>query len=70
MSLRSKYGPALNDFVAWYDRSYLCLNAIKNKDMWNDFRKYPPSQSDTVIHDNKVEVVDEHKFLGTTIDNR
>ena len=35
-----------------------------------DFTKYPPSQSDTVIHDNKVEVVDEYKYLGTTIDNR
>ena len=35
-----------------------------------DFRKYPPSQSDTVIHDNKVEVVDEYKYLGTTIDNK
>ena len=35
-----------------------------------DFTKYPSSQSDTVIHDNKVEVVDEYKYLGTTTDNR
>ena len=49
------------------DRSYLCLNATKTKDMCIDFRK---SQSDTVIHDNKVEVVDEYKYLGTTIDNK
>ena len=41
---------------------YATLNHI-------DFRKYPPSQPDTVIHDNKVEVVDEYKYLGTTIDN-
>ena len=42
----------------------------KTKDMCIDFRKYPPSQSDTVIHDNKVEVVDENKYSGTTIDNK
>ena len=52
------HGPVLHDFVAWCDRSYLCLNATKTKDMCIDFRKHPPSQSDTVIHDNKVEVVD------------
>ena len=68
------HGPVLNYFVAWCDRSYLCLNATKTKDMCIDFRKHPPSQSDTVIHDNKVEVVDEYKYLdkylGTTIDNK
>ena len=62
------HGPVLNDFVAWCDRSYLCLNA--KKDMCIDFRKCPLPQSDTVIHDNKVEVVDEYKYHGTTIDNR
>ena len=35
-----------------------------------DFRRDPPAQTDTVIHDNKVEVVDEYKYLGTTIDNK
>ena len=64
------HGPILNYFVAWCDRSYLCLNATKTKDMCIDFRKDPPPQSDTVIHDNKVEVVDEYKYLGTTINNK
>ena len=32
-------GPVLNDFVAWCDRSFLCLNATKIKDMCIDFRK-------------------------------
>ena len=64
------HGPVLNDFVAWCDRSYLCLNATKTNDMCIDFRKYPPSQSDTVIHDNKIEVVDEYKYRGKTIDNK
>ena len=27
------HGPVLNDFVAWCDRSYLCLNATKTKDV-------------------------------------
>ena len=61
------HGPVLSDFV-WYDRSYLCLNATRTKDLCIDLRKCPPSQS--VIHDNKVGVVDEYKYLGTTIDNR
>ena len=64
------YGPVLNYFVAWCDRSYLCLNATKTKEMCIDFRKYLPSQSDTVTHENKVEVVDEYKYLGTTIDSK
>ena len=64
------HGRLLNDFVAWCDRSYLCLNSTQTKLMCTDFRKYPPSQSDTVTHDNRVEVVDEHNYLGTTIDNR
>ena len=64
------YGHVLNDFVAWCDRSYLYLNVTQTKDMCFDFKKYPPSQSDTVFHDNKVEVVDEYKYLGTTIDNK
>ena len=32
-----------------------------------DFRNYRPPQSDTAIHDTKVEVVDQYKHLGTTI---
>ena len=35
-----------------------------------DFRKYPPYQSDALIHDNKVEVVDEYIYIGTTIYNK
>ena len=35
-----------------------------------DFRNDPPSQTDTLIHEDKVEVVDEYKYLGTIIDNR
>ena len=47
------------DFVDWCDKSCLCLNATKTKDMCIDFRNDPPFQSDTVIHEGKVEVVDE-----------
>ena len=38
--------------------------------MCSDFRKYSPPQTDTVIHDTKVEVVDEYKYLCTTIESR
>ena len=64
------HGPVLHDFVKWCDQSYLCLNVTNTKDMCIDFRRDPPAQTDTVIHDNKVEVVDEYKYLGTTIDNK
>ena len=60
----------LHDFVEWCDQSYLCLNETKTKDMCIDFRRDPPPQTDTVIHDNAVEMVDEYKYLGTTIDNK
>ena len=59
----------LHDFVKWCDQSYLCLNVTKTKDMCIDFRRDSPPQTDTVIHDNKVEVVDDCKY-GTTIDNK
>ena len=64
------HGPVLHDFVEWCDQSYLCLNKTKTKDMCIDFRRDPPPQTDTVIHDNAVEMVDEYKYLGTTIDNK
>ena len=64
------HGPVLHDFVEWCDQSYLCLNETKTKDMCIDFRRDPPPQTDTVIHDNAVEMVDEYKYLGTTIDNK
>ena len=64
------HGPVVEDFVDWCDKSCMCLNATKSKDMCIDFRKDPPSQTDTVIHEDKLEVVDEHKYLRTIIDNR
>ena len=64
------HGPVVEDLVDWCDKPCLCLNATKNKDMCIDFRKDPPSQTDFVIHEDKVEVVDEYKYLGTIIDNR
>ena len=64
------HGPVLNHLVEWCEKLYLCRDATNTKDMCIDSRKYPPSQSDTVIHDNQVEVVDEYKYLDTTIDNK
>ena len=64
------HGHVLHDFVKWCDQSYLCLNVTKTKDMCIDLRRDPPAQTDTVIHDNNVEVVDEYRYLGTTIDNK
>ena len=64
------HGPVVEDFVDWCDKSCLCLNARKTKDVCIDFRNDPPSQTDTLIHEDKLEVVDEYKYLGTIIDNR
>ena len=63
------HGPVVGDFIDWCHQSCLCLNATKTKDMYIDFSKDPPSQTDTVIHEDKVEVVDEYKYLGTIINN-
>ena len=54
----------------WCDESYMCLNVTITKDTCIEFRRDPPPQTDTVIHENTVEVVDEYKHLGTTIDNK
>ena len=64
------HGSIVEDFVDWCDKSCLFLDATKTKDMCIDFRKDPPSQTDTVIHEDKLEVVDEYKYLGMIIDNR
>ena len=64
------HGPVVEDIVDWCDKSCLCLNATTSKDMCIDFSNDPPSQTGTVIHEDKVEVVDEYKYLGTIIDNR
>ena len=64
------HGNVLNDFVKWCEQSYLCLNVTNIKDIGIDFRRDPPPQTDTVIHDNAVEVVDEYKYLDTTIDKK
>jgi len=34
------------------------------KVMYTDFRKDPPPQTGTAIHDNKIAVVDEYTYLG------
>ena len=64
------HGPVVEDFVDWCDKSCLFRNVAKIKYMYIDFRKDPPSQTDTVIHKDKVEVVDEYKYIGTIIDSR
>ena len=64
------HGPFVEDFVDRCDKSSMCLNATKTKATCIDFRNDPPSQTDTVIHEDKVEEVDEYKYLGANIDNR
>ena len=38
------HGPVgvVEDFVDWCDKSCMCLNATKTKDMCIDFRNHPP----------------------------
>ena len=59
------HGPVVEDIVDWCEKSSLFLNATTTKDMYIDFSKVPPSQTDTVIHEDKVAVVDEYKYVGT-----
>ena len=65
------HGSVVEDFVDWCDNhNQLGLNATQTRYMCIDFRNDPLSQTDPVIHEDKVEVVDEYKYLGMIIDHR
>ena len=63
------HGPALIEFVDWYDNSYLDLNVTKTKEMIVDFRRQEHSPGKTIIHNNEVEIVSKYKYLGTIFDD-
>ena len=64
------HGPALSEFVAWCDNSYLDLNVTKTKEMIVDFRRQGHSPGKTIIPNNEVEIVSKYKYLGTIFDDK
>ena len=62
------HGPSLTEFVDWCNNSYLDLNVTKTKEMTADFRRQEHSPGKTIIHNNEVEIVNKHKYLGTIFD--
>ena len=64
------HGPALTEFVDWCDNSYLDLNVTKTKEMIVDFRRQEHSPENTIIYNNKVEIVSKYKYLGTIFDDK
>ena len=56
---------ALDDFIDWYNDSYLHLNVGKTKEMIVDFRRQGHAHVAKQIHGDPVETVNSYKYLGT-----
>ena len=57
-------------FVTWCETNHLEMNVGKTKEMVIDFKRVKTVLSDLVIHGEKVERVDEYKYLGTVVDEK
>lgn len=62
-------GPVVEEFTHWHKLSILD-NVFKTKEMIIDFRKAPAAIVPLSINDQDVEMVQQHKYLGTVIDDR
>lgn len=51
------HGPVVDEFVGWYENTFLQLNVQKTKDMYIDFRKKPQNTDQKTV------------IKGQTIDN-
>ena len=66
----ASYRGAVAGLVQWCDDNHLLLNVAKTKEMVVDFRRDPPRPAPLVIKGEEVEIVDQYKYLGSTMDNR
>ncbi len=64
------HGPVWDNFVKWYDESYLQLSISKTKDMRIDFRWNPPAMPPINTKGSAVETVSQYKYLGTILDDK
>lgn len=59
------HGPVVNDFVSWCKEAFLELNVAKTKDIIIDFRRTAPSPKVTTMEGSEIDLVENHKYLGT-----
>lgn len=57
----------VDDFVVWYNESFLLLNASKTKDMLINFRRTTLTFVFTTINGADVELVGSFKYLGVVL---
>ena len=63
----SSYFEEVSSLVEWCDLNCLELNIGKTKEMIIDFRRNKSPIAPLLIKDQKVDIVDSFKFLGSTI---
>ena len=62
------YKEQIKNFVKWCDEHYLLLNIKKTKELIFDFRLKDNEHDDIIIKGEKVEKVNEYKYLGIIFD--
>ncbi len=65
----SEYRNTISYVADWCSNNFLDLNVTKTKEMIIDFRKTKNIKEPVVIGNKDVEIVDQHKYLGVTIQN-
>ena len=61
------YRHEISELVNWCSNNNLLLNATKTKEIVVDFRKTKSTVSPILINNEPIEIVENFKFLGTTI---
>lgn len=51
----TRHSPVVEDFLQWWDESFLLMNIPKTTNMFSDFRKHPEAQEITFIRGQTVE---------------
>ena len=65
-----EYRAVVEDFVEWAGRNHLLLNVAKTREMVVDFRRKTTAPQPLRVLGEEVNMVEEYKYLGVSIDNR
>lgn len=60
----------VDDFVSWYNESFLQLNVSKTKDLILSFRQTPPCSELTTVKIVGIELVDNNRYLGAVLNDK
>ena len=66
----NEYRQCVDWFVKWCEEHFLLLNVKKTKEIIIDFRNKKDPHESLFINGEKVEQVENYKYLGVTIDNQ